>query len=83
LIKKEFILTKKLNRFYLQKILVLYRMKEVVIELNSIVQVSPSNKGIKTLLLIRVYFTEINIVFLSTIRKLSGLVLIKSKKEFV
>jgi hypothetical protein len=45
--KKEFILTntytyirvttKKLSGFYLQKILVLYKMKEVAIESNSIV----------------------------------------------
>jgi hypothetical protein len=50
-IREEFILintytyirvtTKKLNRFYLQKILVLYGIKEIVIKSNSIVQVSP------------------------------------------
>jgi hypothetical protein len=48
-IRKEFILTniytyirvttKKLNRFYLQKILVLYRIREVAIESNSIIQI--------------------------------------------
>jgi hypothetical protein len=50
-IKEEFILTniyiyirvttKKLNRFYLQKILVLYGVREIVIESNSIVQILP------------------------------------------
>jgi hypothetical protein len=48
-IRKEFILTniytyirittKKLSRFYLQRILILCEIKEIVIELNSIVQI--------------------------------------------
>jgi hypothetical protein len=50
-IKKEFILTniyiyiritiKKLNKLYFQKILMLYKIKEIVIKSNSIVQVLP------------------------------------------
>jgi hypothetical protein len=50
-IKEEFILTniyiyirvttKKLNRFYLQKILVLYGVKEVATKSNSIIQILP------------------------------------------
>jgi hypothetical protein len=35
------VITKKLNRLYLQKILVLYKVKEVAIKSNSIIQILP------------------------------------------
>jgi hypothetical protein len=35
------VIIKKLNKFYLQKILVLYGVREVAIESNSIVQILP------------------------------------------